>query len=229
MSIADSLIIYDGARYVHQTRASHANGILRILSAAPGTEMGIFDFDVPRASYTISVSNRVYGCLELHATALGSSVNYTCSGANPLLVRGNMRIGANVSMSMNLNGSNGNMQIFGDFIQEGGQLNLAAGAGGQTVMRIKGNLLQLPSSLITETGSGNPYLELNGTRQQEINMAGEIRNQVGFRINNPTRRYITPSVTTTLDTGPDRGCHHQLFSSHALWIHPAGFLPTAHA
>ncbi len=185
LSIADSLIIYDGARYIHQTRASHANNILRILSTAPGTEMGIFDFDVPRASYTISVSNRVYGCLELHATALGSAVNYTCSGANPLLVRGNLRIGVNVSMSMNLSGVNGNMQVFGDFIQEGGLLNLAAGTGSQTVLRIKGNVLQLPSALITETGDGNPYLELNGIRQQEINMAGEIQNQVGFRINNP--------------------------------------------
>jgi len=185
LSIADSMIIYNGARYIHQTRASHANGILRILSVAPGTELGIFDFDVPRASYTISVSNRVYGCLELHATALGSAVNYTCSGANRLLVRGNLRIGVGVSMSMNLSGSNGNMQVDGDFIQEGGQLNLATGTASQTVLGIKGNVIQLPSSVITETGNGNPYLELNGLIQQEINMAGQIRNQVGFRINNP--------------------------------------------
>jgi hypothetical protein len=185
LSIADSLIIYDGGRYVHQTRASHANGILRILSVAPGTEWGIFDFDVPRASYTISVSNRVYGCLELHAIAMGSAVNYTCSGANPLLVRENLRIGADVSMSMNLSGSNGNIQVDGDFIQEGGQLNLAAGTGGQTVFRIRGNIIQSDSSVITETANGNPYLELNGNSQQEINMAGQIRNQVGFRVNNP--------------------------------------------
>lgn len=88
LSIADSIMIHDGGRYVHQTRASHANNILRILSTAPGTEQGIFDFDVPRASYTISVSNRTYGSLELHSTAQGSMVNYTCSGANPLRVRG---------------------------------------------------------------------------------------------------------------------------------------------
>jgi hypothetical protein len=185
LSIADLLIIYNGARYIHQTKASHANGILRILSVAPGTELGIFDFDVPRASYTISVSNRVYGCLELHAIAMGSAVNYTCSGANPLLVRGNLRIGTDVSMSMNLSGPNGNMQIDGDFIQEGGQLNLAVGTGGQTVLCVRGNITQSASSVITETANGNPYLELNGFNQQEINMAGQIRNQVGFRINNP--------------------------------------------
>ena len=185
ISIADSLIIHNGARYVHQTRASHANSLLRILSIAPDTEQGIFDFDVPRASYTISVSNRVYGCLELHASALGSAVNYTCSGANPLHVRGNLRIGQLVNMSMNLSGSNGNMQIDGNFIQEGGQLNLASGTGSQTVLRIKGNVSQSLSAVITETANGNPYFELNGIEQQEIAMEGKMLNQVGFRVNNP--------------------------------------------
>ncbi len=57
LQIADSIMILDGGRYIHQTRAAHATGILRLLSSAPGTEQGIFDFDVPKASYTISVSN----------------------------------------------------------------------------------------------------------------------------------------------------------------------------
>jgi hypothetical protein len=184
LSISDSLIIHDGARYIHQTRASHANGILRLLSMAPGTEQGIFDFNVPRASYTVSVSNRVYGCLEFHATALGSAVNYTCSGANPLTVRGNLRVGTAVNVSVNLSGSNGNIQVAGDFVQEGGQLNLAAGTGNQTVLRIKGNLYQSPSAVITETTNGNPYLELNGNNKQGIAMTGLIRNRVGFRLNN---------------------------------------------
>jgi len=64
--IADSIMIHNGGRYIHQTRASHANNILKILSTAPGTELGIFDFDVPKASYTVSISNRIYGSLELH-------------------------------------------------------------------------------------------------------------------------------------------------------------------
>jgi hypothetical protein len=186
LQIADSIIIYDGGRYIHQTRSSHANNILKILSIAPGTEHGIFDFDVPRASYTISVSNRIYGCLELHSTAFGTAVNYTCTGANPLLIRGNLRIGANVSMSMDLSGVNGNIQVEGDFIQEGGRLNLAAGNGDNSVLRIKGDLYQSPASIITETSNGNPWLELNGKRMQEIAMSGLILNQVGFRINNTT-------------------------------------------
>ncbi len=184
LQIADSIIIYDGGRYIHQTRGSHANNILKYLSTASGTERGIFDFDVPRASYTISVSNRTYGCLELHATAYGNSVNYTCTGANPLLIRGNLRIGANVSMSMDLSGISGNIQVMGDFIQEGGRLNLATGNGDNSVLRIQGDLYQSPSAIITESSNGNPWLELNGKRMQEIAMSGLILNQVGFRINN---------------------------------------------
>ena len=185
LAVADSIMIHDGGRYVHQTRAAHANNILRILSTAPGTEQGIFDFDVPRASYTISVSNRTYGNLELHATAQGSTVNYTCSGANPLHVRGNLHIGSSVNMSIDLSGLNGNILVEGDFIQEGGQLNLASGTGDNTILRIMGDLYQSPESVITETANGMPTLELNGVRRQEIAMGGRIINQVGFRMNNP--------------------------------------------
>jgi hypothetical protein len=184
LMIADSIMIHDGGRYIHQTRAAHANGILKLLSIAPGTEQGVFDFDVPRSSYTISVSNRIYGSLELHATALGAAVNYTGTGANPLTVRGNLRIGPNVSMSMDLSGSNGNIFIDGDFIQEGGQLNLASGTGDNTICRISGDLYQSVNATITESNSGSPVLELNGNRSQAVAMAGKITNQVGFRINN---------------------------------------------
>jgi hypothetical protein len=193
--IADSIMIHDGGRYIHQTRAAHASGILKFLSIAPGTEQGIFDFDVPKASYTISVSNRIYGSLELHATALGTPVNYTCTGANPLTVRGNLRIGANVSMSMDLSGANGNILIEGDFIQEGGQLNLASGAGDNTVCRINGDLYQSANATITESNNGSPVLELNGNRSQAVAMAGKITNQVGFHINNPAGSILNVPIT----------------------------------
>lgn len=193
--IADSIMIHDGGRYIHQTRAAHANGILKILSTAPGTEQGIFDFDVPKSSYTISVSNRIYGSLELHATSLGAAVNYTCTGANPLTVRGNLRIGANVSMSMDLSGANGNIFVDGDFIQEGGQLNLASGAGNNTVCRVGGDLYQSANAIITESNNGNPVLELNGNRSQAVAMAGKITNQVGFRINNSSGSVLSLPIT----------------------------------
>jgi hypothetical protein len=185
LQIADSIIIRDGARYIHQTRASHANNILKFLSIAPGTEEGIFDFDVPKAAYTISVSNRNYGSLELHSDAYGSSVSYTGTGANPLLIRGNLRVGTDVHLNIDLSGNNGNIQVQGDFIQEGGQLNIASGGTNNTILRIQGDIYQSPGAVITETTGGNPFLELNGARMQDIAMAGRILNQVGFRLNNP--------------------------------------------
>jgi hypothetical protein len=201
LQIADSIIIYDGARYIHQTRAAHASSILRYLSTAPGTEQGIFDFDVPRAAYTVSVSNRIYGSLELHANAYSGVVSYTCTGANPLQVRGNFRLGSNVHLSMNLSGANGNMMVQGDFIQEGGQLNLEGGGSNNTVLRVNGDLYQSPGAVITETSNGNPVIELNGNRLQEIAMAGQIRNQVGFRTNNLSgaRLQLTLTLPWNLD------------------------------
>jgi hypothetical protein len=184
ISIADSMIIYNGGRYIHQTRAAHATGILQILSTAPGTEQGIFDFDVPRASYTISVSNRTYGSLELHATAFGATVNYTCTGANPLLVRGDIRIDTGVNMSMDLSGAKGNVQVLGDFIQQGGQLNLASAAKDSTVFSVKGDLYQSPGAVITESANGNPVLELNGAQLQDVAMDGNIEGRIEFRMNN---------------------------------------------
>jgi hypothetical protein len=215
LSIADSLMIHDGGRYIHQTRASHANSILRILSAAPGTEQGVFDFDVPKASYTISVSNRIYGSLELHASAYGAPVNYTCSGANPLLLHGNMRIGENVNVSMNLSGNNGNILIEGDFIQEGGQFNLASGANDQTNLRIKGDLYQSSVATITETNNGNPWLELNGDRLQQIAMAGHILNQVGFRMNNKAGSSLRLPLEVSWELELDQGA---IFSSAAAML-----------
>ncbi|HET7003118.1 MAG TPA: hypothetical protein VFI33_17460, partial [Puia sp.] len=110
--------------------------------------------------------------------------NYTCSGANPLHVRGNLRIGSNVNMSIDLSGINGNILVEGDFIQEGGQLNLASGSGDNTILRIMGDLYQSPESVITESSNGIPTLELNGIRRQEIAMGGRIIDQVVFRMSN---------------------------------------------
>jgi hypothetical protein len=186
LHIADSIRINSGGRYIHNTRASHATSILKILSSAPGTEKGIFEFDVPRASYTLSVSNRIYGTLYLSSTTYGQAVNYTCSGSNPLSILGDLRIGNNVSLSVNLSGLNGNILVNGDYIQEGGALNLASGAGNSTFMRIKGDLVQSPGAIITATSTANPGIELNGNRLQLISAGGSLLNGISFRVNNPS-------------------------------------------
>jgi hypothetical protein len=55
--------------------------------------------------------------------------------------------------------------------------------------------------VITETSNGNPVIELNGNRLQEIAMAGQIRNQVGFRTNNLSgaRLQLTLTLPWNLD------------------------------
>ena len=184
LHISDSIRINDGGKYIHNTRASHATSILKILSTAPGTGKGIFEFDVPRASYTLSVSNRIYGPLVLSSTTYGLPVNYTCSGSNPLLIRGDLRIGNNVSLSVNLSGLNGNIQVNGDYIQNAGTLNLASGVANSTILRIKGNLVQSPGAIITATSTANPGIELNGSSMQQISAGGSLINSVCFRVNN---------------------------------------------
>lgn len=183
--VADSIRINNGGKYVHHTRAAHANNIVRILSSSPGTETGIFEFDVPRAAYTISASNRKYGTLVLSSGAAGGSVTYTCNGSNPLTINGNLQIDQGVNFSVDLGGANGNVLVKRDLIQNGGVFNIASGMGNTTVVRINGNLIQSTGSLITETNSGLPSIELNGSSSQVISLQGEIQNNVSFRMNNP--------------------------------------------
>jgi len=185
LNIADSIRINNGGRYIHRTKASHANNIVRLLSSTPGTENGIFEFDVPRVSYTVSVSNRIYGAIVFSAVAAGGAITYTCTGSNTFTVNGNLQINPGVNLSIDLASANGNIIVKGDYIQNGGVFNLASGAGNSTVARIQGNLLQLPAGQITETNTGLPVIELNGLSTQTISLAGTVTNSVNFRMNNP--------------------------------------------
>jgi hypothetical protein len=195
LRISDSVRINNGGSYIHNTRASHAAGIVQILSSAPGTEKGIFEFDVPRASYTISASNRIYGSLVLSSLAYGSAVNYTCSGSNPLSVRGDLRIGPAVNLSVNLSGVNGNIQVGGDLIQEGGVLNLASGAGNSSILQIAGNISQSPGAAIIANSDANPGIELNGNRLQLVSAGGGILNGISFSVNNPSGCELLSGLT----------------------------------
>jgi len=185
LSITDSIRINNGGRYIHNTRSSHATNIVQILSKALGTEQGIFEFDTPGTQgYTISISNRTYGTLVLSAT---SSVNgtrtYTGSGSNPLTIKGNLQVGVGVIFKSDLATEIGNIILNGNLIQLGGELNLASGPD-NTILKIKGDLLQSPGSLITETSTGQPAIELNGLSIQNISLQGTVSNSVLFRMNN---------------------------------------------
>jgi hypothetical protein len=185
MSIADSIKINNGGRYIHNTRSSHAANIVQILSKAPGTETGIFEFNTSGTQgYTISISNRTYGTLVLSADASPGGVKtYTGTGSNPLNIRGNFQIGGGVTFKSDLATLNGNINVDGDYIQNGGVFNLASGPDNSS-MKINGNLIQSSGSSITESSSGLPAIELNGISQQNVSMQGTLSNNIAFIMNN---------------------------------------------
>ena len=185
ITLADSLQISNGGQYTHRTRRPHT-AIVAMLSHKPGTENGSFEFDLPSGTGTVSLSNRIYGNLILSATKAGGSRSYTGTGSNTLTIRGDLILHTGVNLNIDLATANGNIIVNGNFIQEGGSLNLASGAGDMTVMKIGGHVTQSASAQITESNTGIPCIELNGLSQQQISFAGSLTNEVIVRINNPS-------------------------------------------
>ncbi len=183
VDISDSIKINNGGKFVHATPRSHTNNVT-VLSTAPGTEKGIFEFDVPGTqSYTLSLSNRIFGTLMLSANAALGSKNYTGKGSNPVTMNGDLQLNAGVNFNTNLATADGNIIVNGNFIQNAGTFNVASGADIST-LKIKGNITQTAGAQITTSTTGFPIIELNGTVSQNILMQGTITNAVGFKMNN---------------------------------------------
>lgn len=174
---ADSLYILNGGQYIHNTDIGHASLIAR-LSSKPGTEYGTVEFNVPgTASYTLSVSNRVYGNLLLKATASGGNKTYLSTGSNPLLVRGNCTINTGVTYSLNFSGEfsvQRDLQVMGVF-------NVSTGSNSNSI-RIKG--LFDVEGILTETGTGYPIILLEGSSLQNWKARGAINNSITIQVNN---------------------------------------------
>jgi hypothetical protein len=180
IAISDSIRINNGGRYIHHTRRSHSANIM-VLSAAPGTEAGIFEFNIPAASSTISISGRVFGRLVLSSAAAGGTVNYTGAGTRGLRIRSDLEIGNGVNFSLNLGDT---LAIGNNLIQQGGVFNL--GTTDRTlVLAVAGNIIQQSGALITETGTAFPELLLNGREKQFATLQGALNNDVGFVMHNP--------------------------------------------
>ncbi|MGN6293439.1 MAG: hypothetical protein ACTHMV_11915 [Chitinophagaceae bacterium] len=174
--------INNGGHYIHQTTRGHTDYLVSRLSDAAGTEKGIFEFDVPgTASYTVSISNRIFGKLIFSASSSGSLRTYTGAGINPVKVRGGMEIGPNTVFSYGANTDS--FHIDGDcLVRESGIFNIANGSN-KAVIAIKGNLDN--RGLITETGtSTGSGLVLNGTNHQLILSTGDITQEVKLVVDN---------------------------------------------
>ncbi len=177
VSVTDSMRITNGGVYIHRSRTAHA-ALVTQLSRSAGTEKGIFTFDVPGGSYTIAITNRVYGSLVLQATASGGTQSYASSAANPLLINGDLVVGAGVTFNLDNPASTtikGNLQAAGTF-------NIASQANNNSVF-VQGDVL-LDGGQLTETSTGLPVLECNGSLPQQIRIGNQINNSVQLRINN---------------------------------------------
>jgi hypothetical protein len=188
---AGMITIYNGGRYVHRSRSSHATEIVAHLAMSPGTEKGVFEFDVPGGSYPVSISNRSFGTLVLSSLASGGSQTYNASGSNTASIHGDLQINEGVQFNLDLTTD---MVIYGDYIQKGGVFNLASQSN-NNVVRIKGDISQLPNGVLTESAGGLPVLELGGSVKQLISLQGNFTNSVALRINNGSGAALTASVT----------------------------------
>ncbi|MFT3936453.1 MAG: T9SS type A sorting domain-containing protein [Chitinophagaceae bacterium] len=178
--INGSLKIDNGGQYTHNTRTSHA-ALVAALSQVPGTEQGIFKFDVPGGGYTFSASNRTYGSLVFSADASSGTQTYSASGSGAFTINGDLVINAGATINLDLTDV-ATTTIKGNYLQQGGVFNIASQPNNNTVY-IQGDVAQTAGS-ITESSTGLPTIELNGSNQQRLQIAGTISNSVSMRINN---------------------------------------------
>ncbi len=176
--VTDSIRINNGGGYTQHSRSAHA-ALVTLLSRMPGTEKGVFTFDVPGGGYTFAATNRVYGSLVFKSDASGGIQSYAASAASPLVISGDLEIHPGVTINLSVSAST---TIGGRLEQQGGVFNIASQSTSNLVS-LHGDLCQ-DSGLITETAAGLPVLELNGTAPQQVSLHGSIANSVTLRVNN---------------------------------------------
>ncbi|MDF2193102.1 hypothetical protein [Paraflavitalea sp. CAU 1676] len=190
IQVAGVMWIGNGGRYIHNTPIAHVN-LVAALSTVPGTELGIFEFDIKGGSPLLSVSGRTYGTLAFSAVANGSSKTYNINGLNRATIRGDLIIGNQVNLNLALDDT---IFIAGNLVQQGGMLNLGS-APYNTVIRIA-KALEQTSGIITEKDNGFPVLEFCGSSVQNISVAaGGIANDITLKINNPAGATLQTPVS----------------------------------
>lgn len=177
--MADSLQINNGGRFIQNSDCSHA-AIISVLSRAPGTEEGLFEFDIPGASNTISLSGRTYGKLIFSSNASPGGVTYTATGTNGATINSDLQLGEGVTFSLNLSDT---LFIKRDLIQQGGLINLG-NSNRKLVTVIGRHMIQNATGMISESGTAIPELILKGNAKQQIDCKGAIQNSIAFTINN---------------------------------------------
>lgn len=146
--------INNGARYVHNTPRGHTTNLVARLSTVAGTETGIFEFDITDISTTVSLSSRIFGTLILSSNAFGAPLTHSGNGAMPLLIRGDFQINTGVTLSI---GMSADFTVNGDYSQAVSSTFSIQNSTYNNTVKLKGNIAS--QGLITETGTGLPYLK----------------------------------------------------------------------
>ncbi|MBC8034403.1 MAG: hypothetical protein H7Y03_09665 [Chitinophagaceae bacterium] len=178
IDLTDSLRVQNGGFYSHRTRRAHVS-LVNKLSRREGTERGVFEFNIPSASNTLSLSNQVYGSLRLQSTEYASNSTYSGGAINPLEIRGDLEIDTGVTLSLN---SSDTVSIRGNYLQYGGTFNIANSNRASCIM-LYGDLIQ-SAGTITKTGAAIPSMIMNANRMQLLRLAGGITGEIDIKINN---------------------------------------------
>lgn len=92
--------IQNGGRYIHHTSRGNASLINQLVNE-PGTELGVFEFDVPGAAgYTVSLTGNTFGTLVFNAGS--GSKSYNGSGVSTLHIRGDLVINSGATVTSSL-------------------------------------------------------------------------------------------------------------------------------
>ncbi len=175
----DSVYIFNGGRYVHNTPRAHAS-FVSLISRKPGTEQGVFEFDVPNASNTVSLSDRVFGKLVFSSKSAGGASNYTASGTRKVWIRSDLELVEGARLNLNFTDT---FSVDGSLLQESATLNVSSGIR-NLVIQVKGDIISDSISYITESGTASGKIVLSGKSEQLLDIRGKIENQVSLVINN---------------------------------------------
>jgi hypothetical protein len=206
--------INNGGKYIHNTLRT-TGGTAPFLSTAVGTELGIYEYDVPgTAPFAVTASGTNYGSLTLTRTA--GSATYTASGSSACNLNGNLTVNTGVTFTsaITIPGAfniNGNMTNLGTAItMAASQATHFNGTGLQTISGSGSTSFNGTTTIAsTSTTAISQIVNFNGTVNEngtfQINQGGNPSATVAWNYTNGTLVFAntTGSFPATIGNNVD--------------------------